>query len=95
MHTPSEDGLLTGGDWNAKAVSGRNPRTRHEQDLSAWAPGTRSTWSTSVRRSTTWAIANKISWRDVRFISSPPVMQPPACTAWADKRHVQIVWAVR
>ena len=37
MHTPSEDGLLTGGEWNAQAVSGRNPRTRHEQDLSAWA----------------------------------------------------------
>ena len=28
---------------------------------------------------------------DVHFISSLPVMQRPACTAWADKRHVQIV----
>jgi hypothetical protein len=28
---------------------------------------------------------------DVRFISSLPVMQQPACKAWADKRHVQIV----
>jgi len=32
---------------------------------------------------------------DVRFISSLPVMQRPACKVWADKRHVQIVWAVR
>jgi hypothetical protein len=32
---------------------------------------------------------------DVRFISSLPVMQQPACKVWADKRHVQIVWAVR
>jgi hypothetical protein len=32
---------------------------------------------------------------DVRFISSLPVMQRPAWKAWADKRHVQIVWAVR
>src|SRR6266852_6350638 len=31
---------------------------------------------------------------DVRFISSLPVMQRPACKAWVDKRHVQIVWAV-
>jgi len=31
---------------------------------------------------------------DVCFISSLPVMQRPACMAWADKRHVQIVWAV-
>ena len=30
---------------------------------------------------------------DVRFISSLPVMQRPACKAWADKMHVQIVWA--
>ncbi len=30
---------------------------------------------------------------DVRFISSLPVMQRPACMAWADKRRVQIVWA--
>jgi hypothetical protein len=32
---------------------------------------------------------------DVHFISSLPVMQRSACKAWADKRHVQIVWAVR
>ena len=32
---------------------------------------------------------------DVRFISSLPAMQRPACTVWADKRPVQIVWAVR
>ena len=32
---------------------------------------------------------------DVRFISSLPVMQRPACKVWADKRPVQIVWAVR
>ena len=32
---------------------------------------------------------------DVHFISSLPVMQRPVCKAWADKRHVQIVWAVR
>jgi hypothetical protein len=32
---------------------------------------------------------------DVRFISSLPVMQRPACKVWADKRLVQIVWAVR
>ena len=31
---------------------------------------------------------------DVHFISSLPVMQRPACKAWVDKRHVQIVWAV-
>jgi hypothetical protein len=31
---------------------------------------------------------------DVCFISSLPVMQRPACMAWADKRPVQIVWAV-
>jgi hypothetical protein len=31
---------------------------------------------------------------DVCFISSLPVMQRPACKAWADKRHAQIVWAV-
>jgi hypothetical protein len=30
---------------------------------------------------------------DVRFISSLPVMQRPACMAWADKGRVQIVWA--
>ena len=30
---------------------------------------------------------------DVRFISLLPVMQRPACMAWADKRRVQIVWA--
>ena len=32
---------------------------------------------------------------DVHFISSLPVKQRPACTAWADKRPVQSVWAVR
>jgi hypothetical protein len=32
---------------------------------------------------------------DVRFISSLPVMQRLACKVWADKRLVQIVWAVR
>jgi hypothetical protein len=32
---------------------------------------------------------------DVRFISSLPVMQQPAYKVWADKRPVQIVWAVR
>ena len=32
---------------------------------------------------------------DVRFISSLPAMQRPACMVWADKRPVQIVWAVR
>ena len=32
---------------------------------------------------------------DVHFISSLPVMQRPACKVWADKRPVQIVWAVR
>jgi hypothetical protein len=31
---------------------------------------------------------------DVCFISSLPVMQRLACKAWADKRPVQIVWAV-
>jgi hypothetical protein len=31
---------------------------------------------------------------DVHFISSLPVMQRLACKAWADKRPVQIVWAV-
>jgi predicted ATPase len=31
---------------------------------------------------------------DVHFISSVPVMQPPVCKAWADKRHAQIVGAV-
>lgn len=31
---------------------------------------------------------------DVRFISSLPVMQRPVCKAWADTRHVQIVWVV-
>src|SRR4029434_9510805 len=30
---------------------------------------------------------------DVRFISPLPVMQRPACMAWADKGRVQIVWA--
>ena len=34
----------------------------------------------------------RVTWvLDVHFISSLPVMQRPACTAWADKRHVQIV----
>jgi hypothetical protein len=37
MHRPNEEGLLTGGEWNAQAVSGRKPPTRYEQDLSAWA----------------------------------------------------------
>jgi len=32
---------------------------------------------------------------DVRFISSLPVMQRLACKVEADKRPVQIVWAVR
>jgi hypothetical protein len=32
---------------------------------------------------------------DVCFISSQPVMQRLACTAGADKRPVQMVWAVR
>jgi hypothetical protein len=32
---------------------------------------------------------------DVHFTSSLPVMQRLACKAWADKRPVQIVWAVR
>ncbi len=30
---------------------------------------------------------------DVHFISSLPVKQRPACTAWADKRPAQIVEA--
>jgi hypothetical protein len=30
---------------------------------------------------------------DVCFISSLPVMQRPACTAWADKKPAQIVGA--
>ena len=30
---------------------------------------------------------------DVHFISSLPVMPPPACMAWADTRPVQIVGA--
>jgi pimeloyl-ACP methyl ester carboxylesterase len=32
---------------------------------------------------------------DVHFISSLPVKQRLACTAWADKMPVQMVWAVR
>jgi transposase len=32
---------------------------------------------------------------DVRFISSLPARQRPACKVWADKRPMQIVWAVR
>ena len=32
---------------------------------------------------------------DVHFISLLPVMQRLACKAWADKRPVHIVWAVR
>ena len=31
---------------------------------------------------------------DVRFISSLPVMQRPACKAWVDTRHVQSIWVV-
>jgi hypothetical protein len=32
---------------------------------------------------------------DVHFLSSLPVKQRPTCTVWADKRPVQMVWAVR
>jgi hypothetical protein len=42
-----------------------------------------------------WALYDDTGELDVRFISSLPVMQRLACKVWADKRLVQIVWAVR
>jgi hypothetical protein len=48
------------------------------------------------RTSATWKalVDERLKVLDVCFISSLPVMQRPACMAWADKRPVQIVWAV-
>jgi hypothetical protein len=49
-----------------------------------------------ARRSYNTSIgSHEVRALDVHFISSLPVMQRSACKAWADKRHVQIVWAVR
>ena len=44
---------------------------------------------------TVWLSREEKRRLDVHFISSQPVMQRLACKAWADKRPVQIVWAVR
>jgi hypothetical protein len=41
------------------------------------------------------SVPNFGRWLDVCFISLLPVVQRLACTAWMDKRPVQIVWAVR
>jgi predicted ATPase len=42
-----------------------------------------------------WVDPSTLEWLslDVRFISSPPVKQRPACMAWADTRLAQIVEA--
>jgi hypothetical protein len=44
-------------------------------------------------RSTAMDVTLDLELLDVHFISSLPVKQLSACTAWGDKKLAQIVWA--
>jgi len=67
--------------------SGPTQTARHDNPVDNGSWGYAALWVSDA------AVVKRIL--DVRFISSLPVMQQPAYKVWADKRPVQIVWAVR
>src|SRR6266568_4062520 len=87
------------GRWMASITIGRDPTTGKLKR--AWFYGkTRQEAAASLAKALrdrgqgVFVTPHKMTL-DVHFISSLPVMQRPVCKAWADKRPVQIVGAVR